>query len=247
MKRRLRAPSPALVVSLVALFVALGGTTYAATSLPKNSVGTAQLKKNAVTSAKIKDGSVTAGKVDTAGLTVPNALHAKSADSATKATNATNATHATSANTAASATTATSANSATTAGSATNALSLGGIPASGYTRNDCNSLTGQVKGFAYVPSSSSFSSTLADLPNAYNCSGEAVQARRIVIGKYEVKFLGSPVTIALATVQTPMNSLVAFATVQDLGSGDFEVTIFNPSLNGGAGGIEDDPFAIVTP
>jgi hypothetical protein len=53
MKRRLRAPSPAFVVALIALFVALGGTTYAATSLPKNSVGSAQLKKGAVTKAKI--------------------------------------------------------------------------------------------------------------------------------------------------------------------------------------------------
>lgn len=53
MKRKLRTPSPAFVISLIALFVALGGTTYAATSLPKNSVGTKQLKKGAVTKAKI--------------------------------------------------------------------------------------------------------------------------------------------------------------------------------------------------
>jgi hypothetical protein len=53
MKGRLRAPSPAFVLSLLALFVALGGTTYAATSLPKNSVGTKQLKNGAVTKKKI--------------------------------------------------------------------------------------------------------------------------------------------------------------------------------------------------
>jgi hypothetical protein len=88
MKRALRAPSPALVVSLIALFVALGGTTYAATSLPRNSVGPKQLKKNAVTSPKIKKGAVTAAKINTSGLTVPNALHATSADSATTAANA---------------------------------------------------------------------------------------------------------------------------------------------------------------
>jgi len=40
--------------------VAIGGTTYAATSLPKNSVGNAQLKKAAVTSAKVKDHSLLA-------------------------------------------------------------------------------------------------------------------------------------------------------------------------------------------
>src|ERR1700751_4692410 len=73
MKRRLRAPSPALVIALVALFVALGGTTYAATSLPTNSVGPRQLKKNAVTAPKIKQRAVTAAKIDTKGLTVPNA------------------------------------------------------------------------------------------------------------------------------------------------------------------------------
>jgi len=53
MKRRLRAPSPALVISLIALFVALGGTTYAATRLPANSVGTKQLRKGAVTPPKV--------------------------------------------------------------------------------------------------------------------------------------------------------------------------------------------------
>lgn len=53
-------PTYANVVATVALFVALGGTTYAATQLPRNSVGSAQLKKNAVTGAKVKDGSLQA-------------------------------------------------------------------------------------------------------------------------------------------------------------------------------------------
>jgi hypothetical protein len=119
MKRRLRAPSPALVIALIALFVALGGSSYAAiNSLPKNSVGSKQLKNNAVTGSKIKNGAVTAGKINTSGLTVPNATHATSSDSAT---NATNATHATSA------TTATSATSATNATNAAVAASLKGV------------------------------------------------------------------------------------------------------------------------
>jgi hypothetical protein len=41
------------VVACIALFVALGGVGYAATQLPKNSVGTRQLKNGAVTAAKI--------------------------------------------------------------------------------------------------------------------------------------------------------------------------------------------------
>ncbi len=93
MKRRLRRPSPALVISLIALFVALGGTSYAATALARNSVGTKQLKNNAVTGAKIASGAVSAAKINTNGLTVPNADHATTADSATNATNAANATN----------------------------------------------------------------------------------------------------------------------------------------------------------
>ncbi len=46
-------PSPALVISVIALFVALGGTSYAAMTLPKNSVGTKQIKNGAVTAAKL--------------------------------------------------------------------------------------------------------------------------------------------------------------------------------------------------
>jgi hypothetical protein len=54
-------PSPAMVIAIVALIVALGGTGYAAIKLPANSVGTAQLKKDAVTSLKVKNGSLLAG------------------------------------------------------------------------------------------------------------------------------------------------------------------------------------------
>jgi hypothetical protein len=88
---RLRRPTPALIVSLIALTVALGGTSYAALSIPKNSVGTKQLKNKAVTNAKlgsgsvgtgkIKNGAVTTSKINTNGLTVPNALSANSATS----------------------------------------------------------------------------------------------------------------------------------------------------------------------
>ena len=53
-------PSPSLAVSFVALAIALGGTGYAVTQLPKNSVGTAQIKNNAVTGAKVKNGSLAA-------------------------------------------------------------------------------------------------------------------------------------------------------------------------------------------
>jgi hypothetical protein len=56
-------PSPAMLVACVALVVALGGVSYAAAVLPKNSVGTAQLKKKAVTAAKLNKNAVTGAKV----------------------------------------------------------------------------------------------------------------------------------------------------------------------------------------
>lgn len=50
-----RGPSASMIVAIVALIVALGGTSYAALSLPKGSVGPKQLRKNAVNSAKVKN------------------------------------------------------------------------------------------------------------------------------------------------------------------------------------------------
>jgi hypothetical protein len=79
--KKLRAPSPALVISLIALFVALGGTTYAATSLPANSVGTPQIKNGAVTGSKLN-----------AHASVKNAINARTAQNATYAKTAQNAT-----------------------------------------------------------------------------------------------------------------------------------------------------------
>ncbi len=79
------------VMATIAVFIALGGASYAALKLPKNSVGAKQLKKNSVTTAKIKNQAVTAAKVKSGSLTgaqvnastlgtVPNAAHAGSAD-----------------------------------------------------------------------------------------------------------------------------------------------------------------------
>jgi hypothetical protein len=45
-------------LAAVALFVALGGTGYAAVTLPRNSVGTRQLRHGAVTLHKIKRGTL---------------------------------------------------------------------------------------------------------------------------------------------------------------------------------------------
>lgn len=50
--------SYASVTATLALFLSLGGVSYAATALPRDSVGTPQLRDGAVDSAKIKDGAL---------------------------------------------------------------------------------------------------------------------------------------------------------------------------------------------
>ena len=100
-------PSPAMVVACIALAVALGGTSYAAIKLPKNSVGTKQLKKNAVTGLKVKANAITSPKVANDSLTGAD-LNEATVGTVPSAANATNA------------------------ATAANANTLGGIPASGF-------------------------------------------------------------------------------------------------------------------
>ncbi|MBS1879686.1 MAG: hypothetical protein JST31_09250 [Actinobacteria bacterium] len=109
------------VMSVIAVFVALGGVGYAAVKLPKNSVGTAQLKPSSVTGAKVRNGSLTGADIAAGTLgTVPRATSAAGADHATSADNAAYAQHAG------------SADHAARADSAANADELGGAPASAY-------------------------------------------------------------------------------------------------------------------
>ena len=139
----MRLPSYSEAVSTLALFVALGGTSYAVTSLPANSVGTSQLKPASVTAAKLHLHSVGAAAVALDSLTgkqidesslgeVPKAKDATSADSATSATTAISAQSAITAKTAVNATTADTATTAVTAATATNATLLGGAPPASY-------------------------------------------------------------------------------------------------------------------
>jgi hypothetical protein len=52
------------LIAYLALFVALGGTSYAAITIPRNSVGTRQLRNGAVTAGKLAKGSITSAKLD---------------------------------------------------------------------------------------------------------------------------------------------------------------------------------------
>jgi hypothetical protein len=61
MRRIREAVTYSNVTATLALIVALGGTSYAALTLPRHSVGTAQLKPGAVRSRQVRNGSLTAG------------------------------------------------------------------------------------------------------------------------------------------------------------------------------------------
>ncbi len=56
------------LVAYLALFVALGGTSYAAISIPANSVGMKQIRNRAVTSNKLANGSITPAKLNAGSL-----------------------------------------------------------------------------------------------------------------------------------------------------------------------------------
>ena len=66
--RRLR-PSPSMVVAFVALFMAIGGGSYALAALPSRSVGAKQLKRGAVRTANLSNNAVTGAKVRRDALT----------------------------------------------------------------------------------------------------------------------------------------------------------------------------------
>jgi hypothetical protein len=94
LKRISRLPNPALVISLIALFMALGGTSYAADKVILTKHNDAKADKKLV--KKLAPTlSVKHAKTANTATSAANANHATTADSATNATNATTAANAT--------------------------------------------------------------------------------------------------------------------------------------------------------
>src|SRR5262245_7949344 len=183
---RIKRPSPALVISIMALVAAVAVPAYAA--LTKGEKKTVKNLANAQITKRAP------------GLAVASAKNANSANNAANAT---------------------------TAGTANDALALGGRAASGYVRNDCNGF-GQVKGFAQVIGTNSFSSSFVDV-FGLTCSGEAAQARRISLGQYEVRFQGTTATVAMGSALAQSDSIQGTVDVQVMleqdGPGQFEVSL----------------------
>jgi hypothetical protein len=144
MKSRRPRLTYANVVATIALFAALGGVSYAATSLPKNSVGTDQIQAEAVRTGKLAENAVTVsrlsqgvreriaaeGAAPTATSTPESVKHAESAD------------------------TATTAGTAARADTAKDAEALGGQPADQYLTADSVMQPGQTEAGDYIAAAS---------------------------------------------------------------------------------------------
>ena len=76
------------VMSIIAVFVALGGTSYAAIKIPRNSVGSAQIKAQGVASSDVKNGSLK--KADFKASDLPAGPQGPKGDPGTNGTNGTN-------------------------------------------------------------------------------------------------------------------------------------------------------------
>jgi hypothetical protein len=226
-----------MLVALLALFVALGGSSYAAVKIgardiARGAVGTRAIANNAIRSGDIhnatvsgldvRDDSLTNADIDNTNLSARTAV---SADTATRAT------------------TAASANTASNATNADNAGKLDGLDSADFTRPACTSQTGALKGTVTIAASPAFSGTFTAVPG-YNCSGQSIEARRLSMGRYEVRFNGSPATQAVAT------AIVAgikadLISVTNQSPGLFTVYVLDPLPAPGA--FIDDSFTVIVP
>jgi hypothetical protein len=207
-------------MATVAVFIALGGASYAAVKLPKNTVGTRQIKNRAITGAKIRNQAVTGAKIKLSTLgTVPDASHAVSADAALNASHATRADSALVASHAASADTA--GDAATLQGNPASAFMQGGgrflsfhrelavgasevgvmsLPGIGPLTASCSMGTTYLRGGYKIVNESG---AVLDQTNHY---GEGVDGGTVANGE-SIGFAGQEfvdaVTVQVATRETP--------------------------------------------
>jgi hypothetical protein len=208
-------PSPAMVVALLALFVALGGSGYAAIR-----VNGKNIKSRSIAAKKVKRNTLTGKEIRESKLgTVPKAKNAttvggKSASAFLAA-----------------------------GGTATDSSKFGGLAPSSYVRRECTVNSGQIKGFAAVDAAPGFSATFTQV-SGYNCADQTVEARRLSMGRYEVRFNGSPVTRAVATSIVPGVTADMVSIINE-GPGLFVVHVLDPLPAPGA--FVDHAFTMITP
>jgi hypothetical protein len=195
-----------MVVALIALFVALGGSGYAAISIKNGSLPGKKLKRNSVTGKQVKESTL---------KTVPRArlLDGKGVSDFLPAN-----------------------------GTAVNSQKLGGLSRSSFVRRECDPDTGQNKGIVTVAASTTFPGTFTTVPG-YNCSGQTIEVRKLSMGRYEVRFNGSPATAGIATAR--VSGVEAFETsILPEGPGLVQVNTVQPNTPPN-GAFADVPFTLV--
>ena len=90
---------------------------------------------------------------------------------------------------------------------------------------------GNVRGTAHLHAAQSFPDryTSRGLSGRYNCSGRAVQAKRVDVGVYDVRFPGNPGSVAVATPIGPAPLTLTWTRQND---GAFRVFVRDLRGNG---------------
>jgi hypothetical protein len=187
-----------MVVALAALFVALGGSGYAAVQINGKTI-----KNRSIAGKKLKNNTLTGRQIRESRLgTVPRAR-----DATLLAGRAPGS-------------------FLPVAGTAADSNKLGGLPPSSWVRRECEQNSGQLKGVTTISASAAFPAAFVAV-GGYNCSGQSIEARRLSAGRYEVRFNGSPVTQAVATaIVTSFKADMISVTNQS--SGLFTVYVLDP-------------------
>jgi hypothetical protein len=208
-------PSPAMVVALLALFVALGGSGYAAVQFNVKSIknGTLpgkKLKRNSVTGRQVKESTL---------ATVPRAQRATLLAGQPAS------------------------DFLPVGGTAADSQRLAGLAPTSFVRRECDQANGQNKGVVTITASPAFSATFTTVPG-YNCSGQSIEARRLGMGRYEVRFNGSPSNQAVATSIVPGVSADMVSVLTPSTAGLFTVHILDPLPAPGA--FVDHSFTLIS-
>jgi hypothetical protein len=243
----LRFPRPKItsahVLSLIALFVALGGTVYAA-----GAVNGKLIRKGSIPGNRLRADGVTGAQVNEASLgAVPRAQSADQANEAARAKEANKAkqaNEATIANEAKKATQANTAQKAVSATTAENAASLGGVGAGGYQRACAN---GAVKGAVVVNSAFATTSEPTEFPG-FNCSGAPILVRKVSTGEYSVRFVNGPGgenPPAPASVSMATGSMATTARVRSIKEAVTDVPVFLVQILSNGAPQDDTIFTVV--
>jgi hypothetical protein len=133
--------------------------------------------------------------------------------------------------------------------------SYAALAGSGRTSSACSG--SKLGGSVLVGAKSSFSRSFRKV-SGFNCSGKAIEVRRLGRGHYRVKFLGNGGTIAVGSLDDPKTEVTHdFVTFTRVGPGDFNVYVYDAvirrrvvagrerPLGGAAVASVDRPFSIL--